>query len=256
MDDQRFGMALRAARSRRGWTQVEVARRAGVGRTTVSRLERGLLDASRVGVVRRVSKALEIYVALVARSRGGEVDRLADRDHAALAEAFVRWLVALGWEVRPEVAFFYRGERGIVDLVAWHAPTRSLLLIELKTRIVEVGRLLMVLEQRHRLGREIAASLGWMPATVSSVLVLLETVSNHRRLAEHRELFRASLPVDGRSVRPWLKRPGEAIRGVMFLSIDSMRNTRQEVGARRPATPSPSSVGRGATGRPKASDGV
>src|SRR5690242_14695073 len=41
VDAVRLGSALRALRRKRGWTQAEVARRARVSQTAVSRAERG-----------------------------------------------------------------------------------------------------------------------------------------------------------------------------------------------------------------------
>ena len=59
--------------------------------------------------------------------RGAELDRLLDEGHAALLGAVARRLEALGWEVRPEVSFAVFGERGSIDLVAWHATSGTLL---------------------------------------------------------------------------------------------------------------------------------
>lgn len=35
----------------------------------------------------------------------------------------------------PEVSFSIYGQRGVIDILAWHAATRSLLVIELKTEM-------------------------------------------------------------------------------------------------------------------------
>ena len=59
--------------------------------------------------------------------------------HAALAEAVVADLVARGWAVRPEVTFSSWGERGSIDLLAYH-PALRLLVIDLKTELVDPRR--------------------------------------------------------------------------------------------------------------------
>jgi hypothetical protein len=41
-----------------------------------------------------------------------------DAAHGRLGESVTRWLVAAGWEVRPEVSFSRWGERGAIDLLA------------------------------------------------------------------------------------------------------------------------------------------
>jgi len=34
-----------------------------------------------------------------------------------------------GWQPAPEVSFAYFGERGVIDILAFHHPTRRLLVI-------------------------------------------------------------------------------------------------------------------------------
>jgi hypothetical protein len=66
-----------------------------------------------------------------------------------------------GWSIAPEVSFSIWGERGLIDILAWHAPTRSLLVIELKTAIVDVSGLVGTVDRKRRLAPEIARSRGW-----------------------------------------------------------------------------------------------
>jgi hypothetical protein len=66
-----------------------------------------------------------------------------------------------GWIWLSEVTFSHYGERGIIDILAWHPPTRSLLVIELKTELVDPQKLVAVMHRRVRLGRQIAAREGW-----------------------------------------------------------------------------------------------
>jgi len=159
-------------------------------------------------------------VELLLRSRANDLDRLVNARHAALAEAVARRISGLGgWMVRPEVSFNVYGERGVVDLLAWHAATRSLLVIELKTAIIDVGELLGTLDRKVRLGRGIARSLGWEPATVSAWLIVAEGRTNRRRVVEHRAVFASAFPDDGRTMRRWISRPGAPVRAVSFWPI-------------------------------------
>jgi len=63
--------------------------------------------------------------------------------HAFLAESVVDALRrdSPEWQVFPEVSFSIWGERGVIDLLAWHPGRRALLVIELKTELVDVGEL-------------------------------------------------------------------------------------------------------------------
>jgi transcriptional regulator with XRE-family HTH domain len=208
MDDQRFGVGVRAARVRRGLRQQDLADAAGVSRAKVSRIERGLLGELTLDNVRRVAAALRIRVEVLPRSAAADFERTLNARHARLAEAVVRWLQSIGrWTVRPEVSFSIFGERGVIDLLAWHAASRSLLVIELKTEIVDVGELLGTLGRKVRLAREAAAPLGWSPLVVGCAVIVAESVTNRRRVRDHAATLRAALPADGRALGRWLRSP-------------------------------------------------
>ena len=153
MDAVRLGRAVTAVRVRLRRTQSDVAHRAGVSRSTVARIEHGDAWSVTLGTLQKVVDALEIQVALIARWRGGEIDRLIDAGHAAMHEAMARRLGRLaGWLSVPEVSFAIYAERGVIDILAWHRATRSLLIIELKTILMNVSELIGVMDQRRRLG--------------------------------------------------------------------------------------------------------
>ena len=176
---------MRAIRLRRGQRQADLARLAGASRGSVSRLERGHLETLSVRAIRAIAGALEIKVDMVPRWRGGDLERVVSGRHAALAEAVVGRLVAFGWTVRPEVSFSIYGERGIIDLFAWRADIRSLLVIELKTEIVDVGETIGTLDRKARLATTVATDLGWAADRCSACLIVADGRTNHRRLSAH-----------------------------------------------------------------------
>ena len=134
MDDQRVGAAFRAVRLRRRWRQSDVAVKAGVSRGTVSALERGHLERMPLATIRSVARVLDVRIDVVARWRGADLHRLLNARHSALAESVARFLVGSPpWLSRPEVSFSVYGERGVIDILAFHPPTGALLVIELKT---------------------------------------------------------------------------------------------------------------------------
>ncbi|HEX5240102.1 MAG TPA: helix-turn-helix domain-containing protein [Candidatus Limnocylindrales bacterium] len=218
MDDLRFGAAMRAARLQRSLRQVDVARLSRVSDVSVSRMERGALDELSLGSIRRVAGALGVHVRLLPRAPGGQLDRLINVRHAALAEHVVMLLRRGGWEVRPEVSFGIYGERGVVDLLAWHAASRALLVIELKTAIVDVGEILGTLDRKRRLAPRIAADLSWRPAVIGTWLAIGESMTSRRRVAAHRATFAAALPDDGIRIRRWLARPVGAVNALSFVT--------------------------------------
>lgn len=214
----RVGAALRAVRVRRGWRQRDVADRAGVSHALVSLLERGHVGRTSLDSVRRVAAVLDVRVDVVARWRGGELDRLLNARHSGLADAVTALLTGLGWAVAPEVSFAVYGERGFIDLLAWHAPSRTLLVIEIKTEIVDVQELIGVLDRKTRLAARIARERGWAAAAVATWVVIADSPTNRRRVAAHGALLRAAFPADGRLMRAWLRKPGKRVAALSFFS--------------------------------------
>jgi hypothetical protein len=109
--------------------------------------------------------------------------------------------------VAAEVSFAIYGERGIIDLLAWHESTSSLAVIELKTAIVDVDELIGTLDRKRRLAAQIAASRGWAAGSVSAWLIVGDSSTNRRRVADHRTLLTSALPRDGRSLAPLFLHP-------------------------------------------------
>jgi transcriptional regulator with XRE-family HTH domain len=208
MDDMRMGSAFRAVRIRRGWRQEDVAARAGVARSLVSELERGHLDSTSLRSRRAVAAALDIKLDVVPHWRGGELYRLLSGRHSALNESVNGYFDRLhGWQTRPELSFSIYGERGVVDLVAYHAASSALIVIELKTAIIDVNELVGTLDRKARLAPRIVEDLGWRVDSVSRWVIVSRDKTNQRRIAAHRSMLRAAFPSDGHAIRSWLARP-------------------------------------------------
>ena len=174
MEDQRFGTVIRAVRIRRGWRQSDLATAADVSRATISRLERGHMEDLALKTIRRIAKALDVRVDLTPRWRAGELDRLMNSKHSQLHESLARWFgdELPDWVLRPEVSFAVYGERGIIDILAWHPGRRALLVIELKTDIADVNELVGGVDRKRRLATGIARTMGWEPESVSVWVVV------------------------------------------------------------------------------------
>lgn len=214
----RLGAVVRALRLRRGWTQAHLALAAGVSPATISRIERGRLDATCLAVIRRVFAALDARIDLVARWHGGELDRLVDARHAGMVETLVRRLSSMPeWVVHPEVTFSIFGERGSIDVVAWHPRLGALLIIEVKSAIGDVGGLVRQVDRYRRLAREVAKTRGWLPSSVALWVVVADGRTARRRLAEHRSTLRGAFPADGHLMERWLHTPDRDVSALSFV---------------------------------------
>ena len=141
-----------------------------------------------------------------------------DEGHAALVGAVAARLSSLGWEVRPEVSFAVYAERGSIDLVAWHAASRTLLVIEVKTEIVSLEETLRRHDAKVRLASGVVAErFGWRPLRVSRLLVLPDATTPRRQVARHDDVLRAGYPLRGPALRAWLREPSGSVAGLAYL---------------------------------------
>ncbi len=199
----------------------------------ISRLERGHLETLSLAAIRRVSAGLDMRVDLAPRWRGGDLDRVIAAGHAALADAVVADLARRGWSARPEVTFSIWGERGSIDVLAYHPVPRALLVLELKTELADPQGLIAQVDRYRRLAPRIAISMGWAPAIIGTWVVVAESTVNRRRSASHRALLRAAFPAGGRDIAVWMARPNAPIAALSFRPIPRQLAMRRRV---RPRT--------------------
>jgi transcriptional regulator with XRE-family HTH domain len=226
MDLLRLGRGVRALRQRRGWRQSDLAGAAGLSRPVVGRIERGESAAVSISDLSAVAIALESSLDVVLRWKGEGLDRLLDDDHARIVERLVAWLRAHGWVVAVEVSFSRFGERGSIDVMAFHPATRALAVFEVKSVTPDMQAMLAGLDRKARLGPAIAKERGWNAAVTARILVLADTSTNRRRLARFGAMVSAALPAGTWDVRHWLEEPTtQAIAGVWFLAYDRAAGT-------------------------------
>jgi hypothetical protein len=82
-----------------------------------------------------------------------------------------------------------------------------LLVIELKTDIVDVNELLGTLDRKRRLAPKMAEDRGWDAVSVSVWLVVRDCRTSRRRVAAHEAMLAGALPDDRRTLRRWLRDP-------------------------------------------------
>ena len=218
MEVIRFGLGVRALRRKRGWTQDALAAKAGVSRAAIWRIERGHADRVAVHVLVRVAAALGARIDLRLLWQGEGLDRLLDAGHADLVERTLELLAASDWVVATEVSFNIRGERGSIDILAFHPETGSLLVIEIKSVVPDMQAMLHGIDRKGRIAREVARDRGWEVTSVTRLLVLPDDRTARRRVERHAATFRAALPARTRDVRRWIRRPDGSLHGVLFLS--------------------------------------
>jgi DNA-binding XRE family transcriptional regulator len=222
MDPVRFGADVRLLRGRKSWSQLHLAHAADVPRWVITAIEAGRGDTVPPIRLSKIVRALGGVLSVRIHYQGEGLDRLRDRRHAGLVEQVVARLRADGWAVATEVSFSVYGERGSIDVLASHPPSRALLVIEVKSVVPDVGGMLMTLDRKVRLSPGIAREqLGWESSSVSKLLVLPEERTARRRVTDHRSTFDVTFPDRNVVVKRWLRAPSgtptRGLAGILFL---------------------------------------
>lgn len=227
MDGIRFGRGIRALRRQRDWRQEDLAAAAGVSRGVVARIEQGRGARVTVQTLDRVAAALEARVDVRLHRQAERLDRLIDAGHALLVDGVLAELTVLGWRCAPEVTFSIYGERGSIDVLANHPAAGTLLVVEVKSSLPEIGNLVLALDRKARLAPRIAEDRGWTAGSVARLLVVGESRTTRRRLEQHAATFDAAFPVRGWEVRRWLRAPSPTPgwSGLWIPSFDPDRST-------------------------------
>lgn len=215
MNDLRIGEWVRAERRRVGLRQSDVAALAGVSDSTVSRVENGLLSELTNGRHAQSPGAVGIDLPFAPRSlRGAAVERQIDWRHTALVEAVLKRLAGCSWESVVEYSFNHYGDRGSVDVLAWHRAGRALLVVEIKSDLRNVQETLHALDTKRRVvPRLIRSENGWDFDFVGVLMVLADLrVERHASTSTLR--YRLV-----QFVKRWLERPQGDLRGLSFPQI-------------------------------------
>ncbi|MDQ3938564.1 MAG: helix-turn-helix domain-containing protein [Chloroflexota bacterium] len=210
---------LRSIRRRANQTQAELAALANVPRTDVIKIEAGHVADVRLERTRRILAAAGGRARLTVWWNGALADRLLDERHAALGEralgVYLRW----HWQSAVEVTFSEWGERGSIDLLTGHPPTKSAVVNEIKSELGSIEETNRLLDVKVRLAAKLVYErLGWRPGTVSRVLILPAEDSIRRAIARHGRTMDSAYPARSREVRAWIHQPRGTLRGLWFLS--------------------------------------
>ena len=174
-----------------------------------------------------MASALGASVDLTIRWEGERLDRLVDAAHAGLQKTVAATLTSFGWLVEVEVSFNHYGDRGRVDVLAFHPAGRVVLTGEVKSALGDLQDTLGRLNVKARLGRMIARDVGWGECdAVVPALFIGESRTARRVVTRHEPLF-ARYSVRGRSCIAWLRRPRNPVpTGLLwFVPVPDSRQT-------------------------------
>jgi transcriptional regulator with XRE-family HTH domain len=215
MERRSVARTLRALRRRKGWSQRALGVRIGVSQSTISRWERTALEECTAVQLEAWAQALGGHTSIELRVDGERP--LTDREHAALQNWLVGVLRQAGWVAEAEVSFNDYGDRGRMDILAFHPAIGSLLVIEIKTRFTDAQDLIGRLDMKRRVAPKMAAERRWRPSGTVAAIVFRESTTTRRRLLAHRDLV-AAYSLRGRAAMAWLRRPRTPLpEGILAL---------------------------------------
>ena len=182
-----MGRVLRMLRLRRNWRQSDVAEKAGISPSAVGRHESGVVGSLSLLEQHAAVFGLRVDVRMIGRS--GSLMRLSDEEHARIVEIVAAWFREHGFLIVPEASFSEWGERGRIDLLAYYPAAGALVIVEVKTQLLDLQDLFGSLNVKERLSATIAERRGWKVSRCVTVLAVANTAANRTVVREHPSLF-------------------------------------------------------------------
>ena len=194
-------------------TLQELADAVGISRSHLAAIEAGRANPT-LDVVDRLGAALDTEFELIGRVPiliGGPIER--DALHGWCSGYIDRRLRGHGLETAREVGIIDGRTRGWIDLLAFDRRTGTLVIVEIKTSIDDVGQLERQIAWYERLAPDAARGLGWRPTRTATWVLVLATSTNDEAIARQRDVLRQALPT----------RAGSMVEGLRVASIPAGR---------------------------------
>lgn len=219
-----FAELCRDTRTLLDITQAELAAAVGVSRSSIAGIETARVNAT-LDVVMRIGDVLGLDLEIVGRSPSVIDPRPSGVVHGRCSAYAGRRFGRHGWSIRREVEIIHGRSHGWIDLLAFHPGSATLVIVEIKTRLDDLGAIERQLAWYERAAREVAATMGWRPVTIVSWLLLLNSEEVELSLRRERELLRAGFPERASQMRPVLDggRPSGSGRGLALIDPSSRR---------------------------------
>jgi transcriptional regulator with XRE-family HTH domain len=238
----RIGDIVRTGREDLGLTKTALQRRTGISRQMIAAVEAARANPS-LDILAALLDGLDMDLDFLAHGRAAIKPRRSHDAAHALCSAYVqRRLESAGWEVAREVRIEDGRYVGWIDLLAFHAESGTLLIIEIKTRIDDVGAIERSVDWHVRHARHPAQKRGWRPRRVIAWVLALATDEVEDELRRNRTLWATASPVRAHEMADGVRTPERLPdgRGLALIDPRSRRHEwliRARVDGRRSAPP-------------------
>jgi transcriptional regulator with XRE-family HTH domain len=189
-----FGAACRDTRVGLDQSQQELAEALGIHRGHLANIEAGRTNIS-VDLMDRIAVALGQRLELIVHPpRLISVRPVHDTVHAWCSGYTARRLTGDGWLIAREVDVSAGGIRGWIDILAFDPRTGTLVIIEIKTRLDDLGGAERQIGWYERNAIGAAHRLGWHPRRVVVWLIVLASDEVDRSLVTNRDAIGQAFP--------------------------------------------------------------
>lgn len=193
----RLGAQVRAARLRRKWTQAKLAAEAGVARSTVSNIERGLGGGHTLDAWQRIGLALG--TPLFVKLQRDHLEDTADAGHLAMQELLLRLGRRCGYRRSFELPSRPAEPWRSSDVGLRDDRRRVLILEECWNSMGDIGAAARSTNRKVGEAEELAVAIGGERAyRVASVWVIRDTRRNRELVRRYPEVFAARFPGSSR----------------------------------------------------------
>jgi transcriptional regulator with XRE-family HTH domain len=191
-----IGADIQAMRERRGWTRIELAARAGLGRMVESRIERGIGPID-VDALQRIAIALDRPLMV---SFGGRdpLESVADAGHLAIQELVLRLGRRAGYQGSFELPTRPAEPWRSVDVGLSSDIHRRLILSECWNTIGDLGAAARSSARKLAELEDLATARWGETADVGLVWVVRATARNRELATRYPEVFMSRFPGSSR----------------------------------------------------------
>lgn len=219
-----LGASLRASRVRRRWTQEQLAQRAGIGRSSESRIERGLGGGQTLDTWQRL--ALAAGTPLIVKLQRDSLEETADAGHLAMQELMLRLGRGIGFHGSFELQARSAEPWRSTDVGLRDDRRRRLWLIECWNSIGDIGAGARASTRKVAEAETYAIAVGGeSPYVVASCWVVRDSRRNRELLRRYPEVFAARFPASSRgwveALTTGVEAPGEP--GLVWCDRDAKR---------------------------------
>lgn len=188
------GRQIAEVRTSIRWTQRELASHVGLSQSVISDIEAGRQPGVSIRRLERLLDAMGARLLVTVDPPRVASARVHDPVHARCSEHVVRRLRRSGWEARTEAEVGGNRSRGWIDVLAFRRDSRCLLMLEIKTELLDIGQIERTMSWYEREAWTAAQRQGWRPASVTSVLLVLATEDAERVVRDFRVTFDDRFP--------------------------------------------------------------